>query len=281
MFCEGTHRTKHSLLPINKGISRIALKADNELDKHVYIVPTGLEYGDYFRLKSTCVLTFGEPMDITEMVKSHPEMQEQDLHALIRKELGERMASLITYLPDDENYESSWILMKAGAGEAQVAQAPAELREKALAFERDRLDAKISSKSFGHKALWLNICLKTLGFIVGLPFFLFSAVALLPLTVTSYFINKTFKDKAWHNSVCLLTDLLLGPLTYLIWAILLFCLLPWFWALPAFILVLTSHMTYHNLLEFTRVYFSDIKLIFHKDLNEEFKSIVEGINEIK
>ena len=51
-FCilpEGTHRTKHSLLPLGKGIFRISIRANEEFgkEKPIYIVPVGLEYSDW------------------------------------------------------------------------------------------------------------------------------------------------------------------------------------------------------------------------------------------
>ena len=42
---EGTHRPMHSLLPLGKGIFRIALLANEEITdsaRHVYIIPVGL-----------------------------------------------------------------------------------------------------------------------------------------------------------------------------------------------------------------------------------------------
>ena len=53
MFAEGTHRAKHSLLPVGKGIFRIAIDAARRFDKPVYVVPVGLDYSDYFRCRST------------------------------------------------------------------------------------------------------------------------------------------------------------------------------------------------------------------------------------
>ena len=55
MYPEGRHRPAHSLLPLGKGVMRAAIAANNRLEgkKPVYIVPTGLEYGDYFRYRST------------------------------------------------------------------------------------------------------------------------------------------------------------------------------------------------------------------------------------
>ena len=52
LFSEGRHRPKHSLLPIQKGIARIAFASAEK--RQTYVVPTGIEYGDYFHYRTTC-----------------------------------------------------------------------------------------------------------------------------------------------------------------------------------------------------------------------------------
>ena len=76
-FCilpEGRHRTMHSLLPMGKGIARIALGAERTKkdEGHIYIVPVGCEYGDYFRYRSTLVVSVGKPEDILEEFNMEP-----------------------------------------------------------------------------------------------------------------------------------------------------------------------------------------------------------------
>ena len=77
-FCilpEGTHRPKHSLLPLGKGIFRIALRANERFghEKPVYIVPVGLEYSDYFHLWDTLIINVGKPINVTQFVAEHAE----------------------------------------------------------------------------------------------------------------------------------------------------------------------------------------------------------------
>ena len=111
-FCilpEGTHRPKHSLLPLRKGIFRIALRA-NELfgqDKPVYIVPVGLEYGDYFHLWDDLTVNIGQPINVTQFVKEHSELDYPQLINALREELTLRMRELILWVPDDDNYEQN------------------------------------------------------------------------------------------------------------------------------------------------------------------------------
>ena len=98
-FCilpEGTHRPKHSLLPLSKGIFRIALQANETFgeEKPVYIVPVGLEYGDYYHLWDSLTVNIGKPINVTEFVKSQDVSYPQMMMAL-REELTQRMRELI------------------------------------------------------------------------------------------------------------------------------------------------------------------------------------------
>lgn len=52
IFPEGRHRPMYSLLPIHKGVVRIALK--NALEQPTCIVPAGLDYSDFFNYQGTC-----------------------------------------------------------------------------------------------------------------------------------------------------------------------------------------------------------------------------------
>ena len=53
IFPEGTHQTKYSLLPLSKGIFRIALQAKEMMpDMPLYIVPVGIRYGSFWRFRA-------------------------------------------------------------------------------------------------------------------------------------------------------------------------------------------------------------------------------------
>ena len=106
IFSEGRHRPKHSLLPIQKGIARIAFASARE--RQTYVVPAGIEYGDYFRYRSTCTLTYGEPLDVNAFLKEHEGCTEADTYRAFLDEIYRRIASLILFIPDDDNYEATW-----------------------------------------------------------------------------------------------------------------------------------------------------------------------------
>jgi len=93
---EGTHRTRRSLLQLRHGIFKIARQAAlSNPGRPVYIVPTGLEYDDYFNIMRPVKITYGKPILITGS---------EDIESL-SAELYDRMSSLITFFPDDEHLE--------------------------------------------------------------------------------------------------------------------------------------------------------------------------------
>lgn len=92
-FCimaEGTHHPERTILPLKKGIFRIALHAHEGLgdEKPVYIVPVRLEFRDLYHLWDSLRVTIGEPLSITGTCEPHT------INALLA-ELQSRMESQI------------------------------------------------------------------------------------------------------------------------------------------------------------------------------------------
>ena len=61
----------------------------------------GIEYGDWFRYRSTCMITYGEPINVTQFVKELDVENEAQVFEPLKKELASRMSALITYISDD------------------------------------------------------------------------------------------------------------------------------------------------------------------------------------
>jgi 1-acyl-sn-glycerol-3-phosphate acyltransferase len=191
-FCilpEGTHRPKHSLLPLSKGIFRIALQANDAFgeEKPVYIVPVGLEYGDYFHLWDSLIVNIGKPIDITAFAKAHPDLDRPQMIMALREELTLRMRELILWVPDDEHYEQNL---------ARLMQNPPSPFDK----PRKRLPKT------------LRITLLVLFF----PLFVLSLLMTIPLWGMWLFIQHKVKDPAFHNSVQYVWQLIFLTLTLLI-----------------------------------------------------------------
>lgn len=298
MFPEGRHRPAHSLQTLGKGTFRAALAANAEFGDQmpIYIVPAGIEYGDYFRFRSTSLVTFGKPINVTETVKELNLDNEAQVMDHLRKELSARMSELITYLPYDENYDAKWALTKVRAldfkgglyekmlnNRAIVAdinaaceadpEKMADVLAKASAFEKARRKKGVSIYSFRKKNLALSVAGKGLAAILGLPYLLFSGIVALPMWGIAEFLRKTIRDKAFRNTaifgVKLAGNIIFG-LTYLILA---FCLLPWPWALAFLALAGPAYSYIYDYAEFIRRWISDIKLLGDKKLQKAFISL--------
>ena len=265
-FCilpEGTHRPMHSLLPLGKGISRIALGAARGLGEsnHLYIVPVGCEYGDYYRYRSTLVVNIGKPLDITEFVATHADKSDPELLSDLRELTADAIRPQIVWIPDDEDYEATWQLCKLESGDIseyrpeerlkanQAAAARiAALREtdpdrarrlfdKAEAYRQARLEAKVSDHAARAKrplgaALW-----RTLVSLVMLPFALACCIGSLPGWAAAQWMASTAKDRSFHNSLRFGVLLLVWKPVLLIASIVLMCTVSWYWGLAALMLL--------------------------------------------
>ena len=183
-FCilpEGTHRPMHSLLPLNKGIFRIALQANETFgaEKPIYIVPVGLEYGDYYHLWDSVTVNIGKPINVTNFCRQHAELTYPQQMMALREELTLRMRELILWVPDDEHYDEN------------IAK---------LLPPKKRLPR------------WVAYPLALILF----PLFVLSLLMTIPLWGMWLIIQKKVKDPAFHNSVQYVWQLIFLTITLLI-----------------------------------------------------------------
>lgn len=255
-FCilpEGTHRTMHSLLPIGKGIARVAAGFYEKYpSKKVYILPMGLEYGDYFRPCATLTLRYGKPIDVSSLLCEGSGRTQLENMNLIRSLTGAGIREQIIYIPDDEEYEPSWELVKIASGrvpECRVAlrsragmeaaaavkslreEAPEEaasLLDEARRFSQARKDAGISLHSLACRHTGLSAVLHTLLSVVLLPYIAVCAIAaVIPLSLAEYMCAKKFDDAAFHNSARFLILELVWTVCFVLGAAVLLCVNRW------------------------------------------------------
>ena len=93
MFAEGTHRPGRSLQPIKKGIARIALRSAQA--RQTWLVPTGINYTDFFRFRKGCEVRYGKPIDVNAFIREHPQLSEAQLLQELRSLLEGKMAALV------------------------------------------------------------------------------------------------------------------------------------------------------------------------------------------
>lgn len=117
IYPEATHRPKHSLLKLSKGIFHIAESAiaQSPDGKPVYIQPIGIEYSDYFRFRSKVLIRFGEPLNISEFIREHSDDPEPVRLLKLREILSGKLAEQIVFIPDDDDYDAIWEYAKLKA----------------------------------------------------------------------------------------------------------------------------------------------------------------------
>lgn len=312
MYPEGKHRPAHSLQALGKGTFRAALAANSKFGEKmpVYIVPAGIEYGDYFRYRSTSLLTFGEPINVTEFVKGLDTENDVQMIEPLRKELSARMSKLITFLKDDENLYKKWALTKVlaidkgldygnfgtslyksmlenrviasnidNACEEKAAKM-ADLLEKVESFEKKRKKKGMSIYSFTKKNTPLRAVGKAFAALVGLPYYIFSAIVSSPMWLTYYLLKSKTRDKAFHNTVGFGVKLGLGLVLYPIYTALAFCFMDWPYALATLLLSIPSYSYFFDYNEGLRRFVSDIKVLTDKKMRGFYKDIVKAFKKL-
>ena len=127
----------------------------------------------------------GKPLNVTEEVAKHADLERPELILHLLEVLTHRMQSLILWVPNDKDYEQNIHALQANP--------PAPLN----AFVKH----KMSKYLLGAMLLVL------------LPLFLCSAVITFPLWSVWLLIRKVIKDKAFHNSVQFVWQLVFVTLT--------------------------------------------------------------------
>ena len=277
----------------------------------VYIIPTGIEYGDYFRFRSTSLITFGKPINVTEYVKGQNVDNEVQLIEPLRKELASRMSELITFIKDDADLYRKWALTKILAVsegrmygnygtslyEGMLAnrktvdsiekafeadpEAMSELLEKTDEFEKKRRRKGLSIYSFSRKNSILKVIGKILAAIIGLPYYIFSAIISAPMWLAYKFLQSRIRDKAFHNTIGFGVKLALGLILFPIYTVLAFCFLSWPYALALSLLTIPSYSFFFDYNEGMRRLISDIKVLSNKKIRKQFKEIVKKFDKVK
>ena len=329
IFCEGTHRMKHSILPLVKGIFRIALQADEALkgEMPVYIVPIGIEYGSYTRYRSTISVQVGEAFNVSEFNLQHNDKTQPELMNIMREELSNRISSLYHCIPDTEDYEAildlcylynnaQFTIHNSQSEEAREvafdyrlfmdkdqkifnskspyetmlknrqtvsellqlkATNPTEyqaLISKAHQFATLRRKLNISDETLYHRPTTKTLIIRILTLIITLPYFLFSAIIDLPVSLITWLLfHFIIEDGAMKNSLRLAIILLVYPLIFMTLTIFLFITSYSLFSIPyslfLILLALPANCFVHFYAKQIRLLRSDYKYLKCKELGNE------------
>ncbi len=110
MMAEGRHNNRHHLLPLGKGISRIACETQRLMpEEPLFIVPIGLDYDTYERPYGNVVVNVGKPIAVQSFMGSYEGNEAQTFND-IREKLAEAMKSLMLDISSEVHYEEIYTL---------------------------------------------------------------------------------------------------------------------------------------------------------------------------
>lgn len=309
IFPEGTHQAKYSSLPLLKGIFRIAFQAQELMpDMPLYIIPTGLRYGNFFRFRSTVRVQIGEPINVGEFIANHQDSTPQEQITKMKNLLQERIHSSILYIPNDEDYDATYEICNVAHPDEVRAIIREGIKEKMhgldLQFKANnrtigriekikkntpetfrklmdlgnqasqiRESKGISIESVSIRYPIYSRIVKLLFFLLTLPYTVPVTILALPVVFICRFIFTLLKDWAFRNSVRYLMYLLIWPLLMIIYAIAAYSLLPWQWALAVTLLLLPAPIVAHELWNIMRLAVSDMKLMGNRHLKKIYNQI--------
>jgi 1-acyl-sn-glycerol-3-phosphate acyltransferase len=108
LMAEGTHNDKHQMLPLVKGMFRIACGTQKELgDKPLYIVPVGLDYDHYEDLYHNVCINIGKPIDVRPFMAEYETNEPVALNQM-RQALAEGLGQQMHNVLADEHYDDEY-----------------------------------------------------------------------------------------------------------------------------------------------------------------------------
>ncbi|MDD4674010.1 MAG: 1-acyl-sn-glycerol-3-phosphate acyltransferase [Bacteroidales bacterium] len=243
---EGNHGELKKLRPLKKGIARIALQAMEaapELD--IEIVPVGLDYTNYIKVRSKLHIRFGEPFSVKPYVRIYEENQGK-AYKLLMKKIETVLKPEMINIEDKEYYSAHKVLIDSFANgllrknaipinhanifnkQKKIIDAidnfsannnddflllAADALEYKMLLDKQKLDPTVFPMT---KKQQFNLFPATIGLAVLSPLFLAAFINILPPVAFAKLISRKIKDKQFISSVRFAIALILAPLFLII-----------------------------------------------------------------
>ncbi|HBC79221.1 MAG TPA: hypothetical protein DEO60_10665 [Bacteroidales bacterium] len=261
---EGDHAGFRRLRQLKKGICRVAFQADEATDFQlkIKIIPVGVEYSNYSRLRQVLTVVYGKPVEVSEYHQLYKDSPEKALN-ILRDRLSTEIKKVMVHIESEEDYEAIDELRSIINGRfSDKIRSPKLYRDRDLISSLNKL--KISepqtytricdlSLKVKEKAKSLNITYRLLekkkhpigwliagmaGLFITFPVWLFGNIFTLTfLTLPELQIRKT-KDMQFHSTIRFGISLALAFIflpVYLICSLLIFS--PWWLAIAFFLTI--------------------------------------------
>ena len=100
LYAEGAHRAERGMMPVKKGIFRIAKMAAERTGKKMWIVPIGVDYEYFFRQTGRATISIGKPLELNEYLEQHSDRTEFINYRELCTWLRETDMSMIGKIPE-------------------------------------------------------------------------------------------------------------------------------------------------------------------------------------
>ena len=258
---EGDQERVRRLRQLKKGIFRIAFQADEATGfrMNIKIVPVGLEFTHYSRIRQVLTVVYGKPVEVNEFIDLYKSNPQKAMNGLKDKLSGE-MQKIMVHIDSVEDYEAIDELRSIINGKhSDDIRQPKLFRDRSLISKLNKL--KDSSAEIYNKICSLSLIVKNkakeldtdyrllekkrhtlagmlggiLLLIVTLPLFIYGLV----FNYIFYFIPNLFlkkvKDENFHGSVKYSISLILALLFMPLYLILCMIIIsPWWFAVAVF-----------------------------------------------
>lgn len=152
LMAEGRHNNRHHLLPMGKGMFRIAGETQQKLGDHpLYIVPTGIDFDEYERPYSNLVVNIGKPIPVQPFMKDFCDNEPVALNEM-RTALSTALSPLMHDIRDEEHYDEIFTLcnvlnsmVRRSEGKKNTAWNRFRVRQE-ISLKLDRRSAEKDSK---------------------------------------------------------------------------------------------------------------------------------------
>ncbi len=241
---EGSHLGIRRLRTLKKGISRIALQAEesNDYKLNIKIVPVGQYYSNYINFGSKLFLYFGETINVSEYYDAYKENPPRGMN-LLRERVEEELKKYMVHIESDEYYDMIDFLRKFYLPEMKIKEwkqpeqlfAEQKIIEKLNQFiDKKPEEAKIlNDKSNRIKSLLNNLNLRF--WVIQKPTYSIFKIAIQSITLLGLFpvflygallnfipfnlpvkLTTKIKDPQFLSSFRFVIAILLFPFYYLI-----------------------------------------------------------------
>ena len=218
IFPEGEHAYKYYIRPLKKGVARIAFATESAHNFRLglSIIPSGIQYEDYFSACTNVLISYGEPVYVSDYKQLYASDQNEAIRKLCQ-DIEEKLKALVVDIRPPFEYDDIYAKWKINRSlfKNPVTQ---------LSHDKE-LIAKIRSypEKFNATTSPATPLKRSLKQVLLMPVFLYSYLNyIIPNAIVNYLLNHKIRDSRFIGSLRFVLWLFLAPIALTIQSVILF-----------------------------------------------------------